>query len=133
MSIEAGARAGLVAPDETTFAYVKGRPMAPSVADGTWDKAVAYWKTLKSDPGAVFDKTIIIDGDDILPTVTWGTSPEDTVAVTGVVPNPEDEADPQKKEAMIVSLEYMGLTPGTPMEEIKIDYAFIGTCCISLI
>ena len=83
---------------------------------------------MKSDPGAVFDKTIIIDGDDILPTVTWGTSPEDTVAVTGVVPDPKDEEDPQKRDAMIVSLEYMGLTPGTPMDQIKIDYAFIGQC-----
>ena len=107
MSIEGGARAGLVAPDETTFAYLKGRPYAPKGAD--WDKAVAWWRSLATDPGAKFDKSVTIQAADIEPTVTWGTSPEDVVAIGGVVPAPESFADPSKQQAAQVSLDYMGL------------------------
>ncbi len=131
MSIEAGARAGLIAPDETTFAYLKGRPMAPT---GTaWDEAVAYWRTLPSDPGAVYDKTIVIDASTIAPGLTWGTSPEDFVAITGVVPDPESFADPAKRIAARKSLDYMGLTPGTPMTEVSVQHVFIGSCTNSRI
>ncbi len=126
MSIEGGARAGLIAPDETTFAYVKGRPMAPQGAD--WGKAVAYWKTLVTDEGARFDREIVIDAAEIVPQVTWGTSPEDVVPITGAVPNPEDAADEAKANAMRRSLEYMGLTAGQKIEEVKIDRVFIGSC-----
>ncbi len=126
MSIEAGARAGLIASDETTFAYVKGRPMAPAAAD--WDKAVAYWKTLSTDAGAHFDATVVIDAATIVPQVTWGTSPEDVVAIDGCVPDPKKAADEGKAKAMQRSLDYMGLTAGQPMEEVKIDRIFIGSC-----
>ncbi|MGE4528865.1 MAG: 3-isopropylmalate dehydratase large subunit [Rhodospirillaceae bacterium] len=126
MTIEGGARAGLVAPDETTFAYVKGRPMAPKGAD--WDKAVAYWKTLTTDEGAHFDAEIVIDAAEIVPQVTWGTSPEDVVPITGSVPNPDDAPDEAKAKAMRRSLEYMGLTAGQKIEDIKIDRVFIGSC-----
>jgi 3-isopropylmalate/(R)-2-methylmalate dehydratase large subunit len=112
MAIEHGARAGLCAPDEKTFAYLKGRPMAPKGAD--WDAAVAYWQTLKTDPGAAYDKVVVIDAADIAPSVTWGTSPEDVVPITGSVPDPESFADPSKQEAAAKSLAYMGLKPGTP-------------------
>ncbi len=131
MSIEAGARAGLVAPDETTFAYLKGRPMAPS--GQAWDDAVGYWRTLPSDPGAVYDKTVILDAADIAPGLTWGTSPEDFVAITGVVPDPESFADPAKRIAAQKSLDYMGLTAGTPMTEISVQHVFIGSCTNSRI
>ena len=131
MSIEAGARAGMIAPDETTFAYLKGRPMAPK--GDTWDKAVAFWKTLQSDKHAKYDRVVLLKAEDILPTITWGTSPEDTVPITGVVPNPEDEQDEHKKRAMIRSLEYMGLTPGTKMTDVTIDKVFIGSCTNSRI
>lgn len=126
MTIEAGARAGLIAPDEITFSYIKGRPMAPQGEN--WDKAVAWWKTLPTDEGAVFDKEIHIDAADIAPTVTWGTSPQDVLPITGVVPNPEHETDANKKAAMIRALEYMGLTAGTPLTEIAVDKVFIGSC-----
>jgi 3-isopropylmalate/(R)-2-methylmalate dehydratase large subunit len=126
MSIEAGARAGLIAPDETTFAYLKGRTKAPQGAD--WDKAVAYWKTLPSDAGAKYDKQIRLDAAQIPPTVTWGTSPEDTVAITGAVPDPSSARDEGKKKAMLRSLDYMGLSPGTRMSDIAIDKVFIGSC-----
>jgi len=126
MTIEAGARAGLVAPDETTFAYLKGRPMAPKA--GAWETAVAYWKTLPSDDGAVYDKEVTLDARDIAPQVTWGTSPEDELPITGRVPDPADEADESRREAMQRSLDYMGLTPGTPLTEIPIDRVFIGSC-----
>jgi 3-isopropylmalate/(R)-2-methylmalate dehydratase large subunit len=126
MTIEAGARAGLVAPDETTFAYVKGRPMAPTGAD--FDKAVAYWKTLHTDPGAHFDATVVIDAATIVPQVTWGTSPEDVVEITGRVPDPKDARDEAKAKAMQRSLEYMGLSAGQLMEEVAIDRVFIGSC-----
>jgi 3-isopropylmalate/(R)-2-methylmalate dehydratase large subunit len=131
MSIEGGARAGLVAPDEKTFAYVKGRPYAPKGED--WDKAVAWWKSLKTDPGAKFDKSVHIDAADIQPTVTWGTSPEDVVAIGGTVPAPESFADPSKQQAAQVSLDYMGLTPGTRMTDIEVQNVFIGSCTNSRI
>jgi 3-isopropylmalate/(R)-2-methylmalate dehydratase large subunit len=126
MSIEGGARAGMVAPDETTFAYIKGRPMAPKGAD--WDKAVAYWRTLPSDDGATYDKEVVIDAADIAPTVTWGTTPEDVVAITGSVPSPDDFEDPNKRASVQRMLDYMGLTPGTKMTDIKVDKVFIGSC-----
>ena len=131
MAIEGGARAGLIAPDETTFAYLKGRPMAPKGAD--WDKALAWWKTLPTDQGAVFDKTVVIDAADIQPTVTWGTSPEDTVAITGSVPDPASFADPSKQAAAQASLDYMGLEPGVKMTDIEVQNVFIGSCTNSRI
>ncbi len=131
MAIEGGARAGLIAPDETTFAYLKGRPYAPNGAE--WDKAVAWWRSLATDPGAPFDKSVVIQAADIEPTVTWGTSPEDTVPIGGAVPAPESFADPSKQEAARVSLEYMGLTPGTRMADIEVQNIFIGSCTNSRI
>ncbi|HEX9465128.1 MAG TPA: 3-isopropylmalate dehydratase large subunit [Alphaproteobacteria bacterium] len=126
MSIEAGARAGLVAPDETTFAYVKGRPYAPKGA--AWEAAAAYWKTLPSDPGATYDKEVTLKAADIVPQVTWGTSPEDVLPITGAVPNPASIADEAKRGAMARSLEYMGLQAGTRLQDIKVDKVFIGSC-----
>lgn len=126
MAIEGGARAGLVAPDETTFAYLKGRPMAPTGKD--WDDAVAYWKTLKSDVNAQFDLIIELNAADIAPVVTWGTSPEDALAITASVPAPEDFTDEHKQAAAKRSLEYMGLEAGTPLSSIPIDRVFIGSC-----
>jgi len=126
MSIEAGARAGLVAPDETTFQYLKGRPMSPK--GDLWDKAVAYWKTLYSDDGAVYDKEITINAEDIAPTLTWGTTPEDVIPITGSVPAPEDFSDPNKQESVRRMLDYMGLESGTKMTDITIDKVFIGSC-----
>ncbi|HZV56432.1 MAG TPA: 3-isopropylmalate dehydratase large subunit [Sphingobium sp.] len=131
MAIEGGARSGLFAPDEKTFAYLKGRPMAPSGAD--WDAAVAYWKTLATDEGAVFDKTVRFDAADIAPNVTWGTSPEDVVPITGVVPDPESFEDPAKRVAAAKSLDYMGLTPGQRMEDVAVEHIFIGSCTNSRI
>jgi len=131
MAIEAGARAGMVAPDEKTIEYIKDRPMAPK--GEAWEKAVAYWATLKSDPGAKYDKEVVIDGSTIIPTVTWGTSPQDVVPITGLVPDPADEPDATKKAGIIRALEYMGLTPGTPMTDLKIDKVFIGSCTNSRI
>ncbi len=131
MSIEGGARAGLIAADETTFAFLKGRPLAPRGED--WDKAVTWWKSLPTDPGAKFDKSVVIDAADIPPTVTWGTSPEDTVSIAGVVPAPESFADPAKQEAARKSLEYMGLKPGQRMDEIEVQNVFIGSCTNSRI
>ncbi len=126
MSIEAGARAGLIAPDETTYAYLAGRPMAPK--GDAWDAAVAYWRTLPSDEGARYDREIAIDAASVPPQVTWGTSPEDVVPVTGAVPDPADARDANKAQAMQRALEYMGLKPGTAIRDIKIDRAFIGSC-----
>ncbi len=131
MSIEGGARAGLVAPDETTFAFLKGRPYAPSGDD--WDRAVAWWTSLATDPGARFDKSVTINAANIEPTVTWGTSPEDVVAIGGVVPAPESFADPSKQDAARASLAYMGLEPGQRMAEIEVQNIFIGSCTNSRI
>ena len=126
MTIEAGARAGLIAPDQTTFDYVEGRPMAPS--GDHWEQAVAYWRTLPSDPGAGYHKEVTIDAAEIAPQVTWGTSPEDVLPITASVPDPADLADPGRRAAMERSLAYMALTPGTPFTEIAIDRVFIGSC-----
>ncbi len=126
MSIEAGARAGLIAPDEVTFAYLKGRPMAPSGAQ--WETALAYWRTLPSDPGARYDVEVALDASAIAPTVTWGTSPQDVAPVTGTVPRPEDEPDPARRAALVRAVEYMGLVPGMRIEDIRVDTVFIGSC-----
>ena len=131
MAIEHGARSGLVAPDEKTFAYLAGRPMAP--AGAAWEAALAWWRTLPSDPGARYDRTVTLDAADIAPSLTWGTSPEDVVPVTGVVPAPESFADPAKQEAARKSLAYMGLQPGTRMQDVGVDNIFIGSCTNSRI
>ncbi|GAB0135642.1 hypothetical protein EsDP_00003973 [Epichloe bromicola] len=133
MSIEGGARAGMIAPDETTFEYLKGRPLAPKYGSDEWNKATAYWRSLRSDPGAKYDMDVFIDGKDIIPTVTWGTSPEDVVPITGAVPDPETFATEAKKISGRRMLEYMGLTAGTPMEDIVVDKVFIGSCTNSRI
>ena len=126
MTIEAGARAGMIAVDDTTLEYLKGRPYAP--ANDDWQKAVAFWADLKSDEDAAFDREIEIDISDLAPMVTWGTSPEMVVSVNDRVPDPQDEPDPVKKEGMERALDYMGLTAGTPINEIPIDLVFIGSC-----
>ncbi|MDA1283487.1 MAG: 3-isopropylmalate dehydratase large subunit [Proteobacteria bacterium] len=126
MSIEAGARAGLISPDQTTFDYLKGRPYAP--AEEYWAKALEYWSTLPSDADAHYDKEIIINSLEIDPMVTWGTSPEDVVSVQGLVPDPSSAKTENKKKSMERSLEYMGLTPGTKITDIKLDKIFIGSC-----
>ncbi|WP_120495738.1 3-isopropylmalate dehydratase large subunit [Kiloniella sp. EL199] len=126
MSIEAGARAGLIAPDEITFEYIKGRPMAPKA--GNWEQAVEYWKTLPSDEGATYDKEVVIKAADIEPQVTWGTSPEDVVGISAVVPAPSDGRDENKKSAIERSLEYMDLKAGQAIKDIAIDKVFIGSC-----
>ena len=131
MSIEGGARAGLIAPDDTVFAYLKGRPYAPQGED--WERAVTWWRSLATDEGARFDKSVAIDAADVEPTVSWGTSPEDVVAVGGVVPAPDSFADPSKQEAVRKSLDYMGLEPGTPIEDIAVENIFIGSCTNSRI
>ncbi|MBK7766456.1 MAG: 3-isopropylmalate dehydratase large subunit [Sulfuritalea sp.] len=131
MAIEAGARAGLVAPDEKTVEYLKGRRFAPKGAD--WDKAVAYWATLKSDPDARFDAVVELDAAAIEPQVTWGTSPEQVLPVHGHVPNPANEPDLQKRGGIELALKYMGLAADTPISEIKIDKVFIGSCTNSRI
>ena len=126
MSIEAGARAGLIAPDEKTIQYLKDKPMSPK--NENWDKATEYWSKLKSDADAKFDKTVEINGNEISPMVTWGTSPQDVVSITGIVPDPEKEKNEEKKEAMNRSLNYMGLKPNLKLTDIKIDKVFIGSC-----
>jgi len=126
MTIEAGARAGMIAPDEKTFEYFKGRPKAPKGAD--WDAAVAYWKTLKSDEGAHFDKEITIDAAALPPLVTWGTSPEDVLAITGQVPDPAQIDDETRRTAVERKLDYMGLSAGENISDVKIDRVFIGSC-----
>ncbi len=126
MSIEAGARAGLIAPDQTTYDYLRGRPLAPQGND--FDAAVKYWESLKTDEGAKFDHELHLQAEEIAPQVTWGTSPEDALPITAKVPSPEDFADEGKKSAVARSLEYMGLKPGTPLAEITIDKVFIGSC-----
>tara|TARA_B100000029_G_scaffold2421_1_gene2955 strand:+ start:1286 stop:2689 length:1404 start_codon:yes stop_codon:yes gene_type:complete len=126
MSIEAGARAGLIAPDEKTIKYLKGKPMSPQ--KNNWDKALEYWSQLKSDKDAKFDKEVEIKGDNISPMVTWGTSPQDVVSITESVPDPNREKDEDKKKSMQRSLNYMGLKPNTKITDIKIDRIFIGSC-----
>ena len=126
MSIEAGARAGMIAPDETTFDYIQSRPRAPK--GEMLEKAIAYWKTLKSDEGAHYDTVVTLDASELVPSVTWGSSPEDVVPVTGVVPDPEDIDDETKRASKMRALEYMGLKAGTKMTDIKIDRVFIGSC-----
>lgn len=126
MTIEAGARAGLIAPDETTFDYIKGRPMAPKA--GAFEQAVQFWQTLPSDEGARYDKEVVLKAEEIEPQVTWGTSPQDVVPITGIVPNPKAESDPNRRSAMERSLVYMGLEPGTPVSELKVDKVFVGSC-----
>ncbi|KAJ5232662.1 3-isopropylmalate dehydratase [Penicillium chermesinum] len=128
MSIEGGARAGMIAPDDTTFEYLKGRPLAPKEGSAEWNRAVSYWSSLKSDADAKFDIDVQLDGRDIIPTVSWGTSPQDVVPITGVVPGPDDFDDENRKVACKRALEYMGLTAGTPMKEIPVDKVFIGSC-----
>ncbi|MBN9494489.1 hypothetical protein J0H33_14265 [bacterium] len=131
MSIEGGARAGLVAPDDTTFAYVEGRKHAPKGAD--WERALDEWRALPTDDGAVFDSVIELKGEDIEPTVTWGTTPAQSVPVTGRVPSPEDAANPQARELAQRSLAYMGLEAGTAIEDIALDRIFLGSCTNSRI
>ena len=131
MSIEAGARAGLVAPDEKTIAYVMGRPYAPKGA--AWEQAVAYWRTLPSDPGAKYDKEVHLDAADIAPHVTWGTSPQDVAPITGRVPDPAQVDDPLKRAAMQRSLEYMALAPNTRLVDVAVERVFIGSCTNSRI
>ncbi len=126
MSIEGGARAGLIAPDETTFDYIQGRPRAPKGA--AWDMALAYWKTLYTEDNASFDKEITLNASDLPPIVTWGTSPDNVISITGNVPNPDEVKDPGQKDAMIRALNYMGLTAGTKITDIKLDRVFIGSC-----
>ncbi|RAH97761.1 3-isopropylmalate dehydratase large subunit [Acuticoccus sediminis] len=126
MSIEAGARAGMVAPDEKTFAYLKGRPLAP--AGETFERAVAHWRTLASDAGARFDREVRLDADTIAPMVTWGTSPQDAAPITARVPNPSDFEDPARRKSVEAALAYMGLTPDTPLADIAVDRVFIGSC-----
>src|SRR6266567_6052628 len=126
MSIEAGARAGLIAPDETTFEYLKGRPRSPKA--GVWETAIKYWRTLKSDEGAKFDAEVTIHANEIPPIVTWGTSPEDVVSITGAVPDPDQIADEAKRLSKHRALNYMGLMAGTRITDIKLDRIFIGSC-----
>ncbi|HEX6011059.1 MAG TPA: 3-isopropylmalate dehydratase large subunit, partial [Geminicoccaceae bacterium] len=126
MSIEAGARAGLIAPDDKTYRYLEGRPMAPK--GEVWEQAVRWWRTLPSDEGARFDHEVRLDAAEIEPQVTWGTSPQDVVPITGAVPDPNSVTSEDRRSAMERSLRYMGLEPGTPMEEVKVDTVFIGSC-----
>ncbi|MCB2052901.1 MAG: 3-isopropylmalate dehydratase large subunit, partial [Geminicoccaceae bacterium] len=126
MSIEAGARAGLIAPDQTTFDYVMGRPKAPKGA--AFEQALAYWKTLPSDPGARYDAEVTLRAEDIEPQVTWGTSPQDVAGISGKVPDPKAIADEGRRRAVQRALDYMGLEPGTPLDRIAIDRVFLGSC-----
>jgi 3-isopropylmalate/(R)-2-methylmalate dehydratase large subunit len=131
MSIEAGAKAGLIAPDETTFEYLKGRPNAPQGA--AWDEAVAAWKELRTDDGAVWDKEVVIDASTLVPQVTWGTNPGQVAGIDTPVPSPDDFADATTRETVARALEYMGLTPGTKMRDVAVDTVFIGSCTNSRI
>ena len=131
MAIEAGARAGMIAPDATTFAYLQDRPMTPK--GGDWDNAVAYWQSLPSDEGARYDTEIAMAAQDIAPTVTWGTSPEDAIAINGAVPDPSKETDPSKRAKIERAIEYMGLEAGQKMTDVKVDTVFIGSCTNSRI
>ena len=131
MSIEAGAKAGLIAPDDITFEYLKGRTHAP--AGEAWEQALADWRSLPTDPGATFDKEVHIDATTITPHVSWGTNPAQVVPLTGTIPSPEDIADPHERDSAVRALEYMGLTAGTPVREIPVDTVFIGSCTNSRI
>lgn len=131
MSIEAGARAGMIAPDETTFDYVKGRPHAPE--GELWDQAVEHWRSLRTDDDAVFDAEVVIDADTLEPFVTWGTNPGQGVSLSGEVPDPEDFTDDSAKAAAQRALTYMDLTPGTPLKEVPVDVVFLGSCTNSRI
>jgi 3-isopropylmalate/(R)-2-methylmalate dehydratase large subunit len=131
MSIEAGARAGLVAPDDTTFAYLAGRPYAPKGAD--WDKALALWRSLASDPDARFDREVHLDAAEIAPMVTWGTSPETAAPIDGRVPDPGEAPDDARRDNMQQALAYMDLRPGMPLSEIAVDRVFLGSCTNSRI
>ena len=131
MAIEAGARAGMIAPDATTFAYLQDRPMTPK--GGDWDNAVAFWQSLPSDEGARYDTEIAMAAEDIAPTVTWGTSPEDAIAINGAVPDPSKETDPSKRAKIERAIEYMGLEAGQKMTDVKVDTVFIGSCTNSRI
>jgi 3-isopropylmalate/(R)-2-methylmalate dehydratase large subunit len=131
MAIEAGARAGMVAVDDTTIEYLRGRPFAPGPEH--WDRAVAHWRTLVSDPGAKFDATVVLDASTLAPQVTWGTSPEMVVAIGERVPDPDHERDATRREGMVRALAYMGLEPNTPMTDVRIDKVFIGSCTNSRI
>jgi len=126
MSIEAGARAGMVAPDDKTFAYLEGRPEAPKGA--AWEQALARWRALRSDAGAKFDREVSLDAREVAPMVTWGNSPEDALPITGRVPDPADATDAAKRASMLRALEYMGLAPGTPLTDIAVERVFIGSC-----
>ncbi|PRX95660.1 3-isopropylmalate dehydratase large subunit [Allonocardiopsis opalescens] len=126
MSIEAGARAGMIAPDDTTFAYLEGRPHAPKGAD--WDAAVAYWRTLRTDDGAAFDREVVLDAAELSPFVTWGTNPGQGAPLDAAVPDPEAMADPTERAAAAKALAYMDLAPGTPLREISVDTVFVGSC-----
>jgi 3-isopropylmalate/(R)-2-methylmalate dehydratase large subunit len=126
MSIEAGARAGMVAPDEATYAYLEGRPFAPK--GDLWARALADWRTLPSDPGAAFDREVALDATEIVPTVTWGTSPQEALPITGRVPDPASAGDPGRRAALERMIEYMGLAPGKPLAEVGVDRVFIGSC-----
>ena len=132
MSIEAGARLGIIGPDEKTYRYVGDRPYSPRPG-ADLDRALGYWKTLPTDAGAVFDKEVVVDGSSLAPMVTWGNSPENAIAVDGIVPDPADESDPQRRSMMERSLEYMDLKPGTRMNGLRIDQVFIGSCTNSRI
>ena len=131
MSIEAGARSGLFAPDEKTFAYLRGRPMAPTGAE--WDRAVRRWRELVTDEGATFDRSVRFDADEIAPTITWGTSPEDALPITSAVPHPDSFEDAAKREGARRALEYMGLEPGQRLQDVSIEHIFIGSCTNSRI
>jgi 3-isopropylmalate/(R)-2-methylmalate dehydratase large subunit len=131
MSIEAGARSGLFAPDDTTFAYLRGRPMAPKGSD--WDRAVAYWRTLASDEGAEFDRSVTLDASDVAPSVTWGTSPDEMAPITGSVPDLDSFVDQSKRNAALRALDYMGLQPGQRLQDVAVEHIFIGSCTNSRI
>ena len=126
MTIEGGARAGMIAPDEKAYEYLKGRPMAPQ--GEAWDKAVAYWNTLHTDEGAHFDRVITLDAANLPPIVSWGTSPEDVISIEGTIPNPDEIADEGKRQSKWRALEYMGLKPGTKMTDVELDVVWIGSC-----
>src|SRR5262249_31331281 len=123
---EAGARAGMIAPDETTFAYIKGRPFAPQGED--WDRSILRWRSLGSDDGARFDREVLLEASEIAPMVTWGTSPQDVAPIDAKVPDPKDAATTERRESIAKALDYMGLKAGTKLADIRVDRVFIGSC-----